>query len=181
MGCGAFCRSGGLLADRIKRMSDKGREWLVGLEGGVRRKAYRDSRGVWTIGVGQTTISVWGKVRRVQQGDEFPDNSTALRAFYLRLAQDEAAVDAVTRDDITQAEFDAFCAARYNIGPAFDRATFLKLFNERAPIKLVADSLRANYHRAGDQPHALDERRACESDLLRLGVYRLQGQKLGAA
>ena len=97
----------------------------------------------------QTTISVWGKVRRVQQGDEFPDNSTALRAFYLRLAQDEAAVDAVTRDDITQAEFDAFCAARYNIGPAFDRATFLKLFNERARSKLVADSLRANYHRRG--------------------------------
>lgn len=161
-------------------MSGKGISWLSGLEGGVRLHAYRDSRGIPTVGVGQTTLIYNGGSglgeRRVTMSDSFPDEAAAIRSFHRRLQGDEAGVDAVTRDDITQTEFDAFCSARYNIGRAFDGADFLRLFNEHAPIKVVTDSLRANWHRSGETPHVLDERRACESDLLRFGVYRLQGQ-----
>lgn len=169
---------------RIKRMSDKGASWLVRLECGPKGpqlKAYLDGprgkSGVPTVGVGQTTlISNFGE-RRVTLADSFPDVEAAIRSFRVRLRRDEVAVDAVTRDDITQEQFDAFVAARYNIGPRFDGADFVRLFNARAPIRVVTDSLRANWHRSGETPHALDERRQCEVDLLLYGCYRAQGER----
>jgi GH24 family phage-related lysozyme (muramidase) len=165
-------------------MSAKGVLWLVGLECGKKGpqlRAYLDGKGgktgVPTIGVGQTTLMAQGGERRVTLADWFPDVDTAIASFRKRLKRDEAAVDAVTRDDITQAEFDAFCAARYNIGPNFDSAQFVRLFNLRAPLERVTDSLRANWHRSGETPHVLDERRQCEADLLLYGCYRVQGEK----
>lgn len=171
--------------NRIRSMSDAGVRWLVRLEGGCKLKAYLDGKGgktgVPTIGVGQTTIIAGnGGERRVTLADSFPDVATAIASFRKRLKRDEVAVDAVTRDDITQAEFDAFCSARYNIGPRFDGADFVRLFNLRAPVRVVTDSLRANWHRAGETPHVLDDRRQCEADLMLYGCYRVQGERRAA-
>lgn len=161
-------------------MSDRGVRWLTALEGGVKLKAYLDSRGIPTIGVGQTTIIAKGGERRVELGDAFGDVGAAVESFRNRLKRDEVGVDAVTRDDIEQNAFDAFVSARFNIGPAFDRATFVALFNQRALIRVVADSLKANYHRAGEDAHALDSRRQAEADVLCLGVYHDQGGRMVA-
>lgn len=160
---------------RIRTMSEQGVRWLVGLEGGVKLRAYLDAGGIPTVGVGQTTLMCPGGERRVTLADRFASDLTAVASFRLRLSRDEVAIDACTRDDIDQAAVDCFVSARYNIGPAFDRSTSIARYNARQPITLVIEALR--WWRFADGRPLLDERRSCEADVLQLGLYRLQGEK----
>lgn len=164
------------IKNRIRSMSEEGVRWLVRLEGGVRIKAYLDDAGIPTIGVGQTTIVGPGGERRVTLADRFPDDLAAIASFRNRLKRDEVGIDACTRDDIDQATFDAFVSARYNIGPAFDRSTCIRRFNDRAPVAAVVEALRM--WRFSDGRPLLDERRACEADLILKGIYRAQNERI---
>lgn len=165
---------------RIKSMSDKGRNWLVALEGGSKLKAYQDHIGVWTIGPGLTTILAPGGPRRVTKADRFESQLSAMGEFSKQLKRYEALVDAATRDDITQAEFDAFTSLAYNVEAAMKGSTLVKRFNSRAPLSVIVSELQ-RWNRAGGQiSEGLIERRQCEADLLMYGCYRVQGQKVAA-
>ena len=159
-------------------MSDPGRSWLVALEGGCKVRAYLDSAGIPTIGVGMTYWLTGGAVRRrVAIGDRLSTLAQGLDMFAKALRDYESAVDAATRDDITQAEFDAFCSLAYNIGaPAFTRSTAVRVFNERADLGRVASAVRLWDHAGGKVDRGLVIRRECECDLILDGVYHVQGQ-----
>ena len=164
---------------RVRRMSDNGRAWLVRLEGGCKIKAYLDSAGIPTIGVGMTYWLSSGSVRkRVEMGDRLSTEAEGLAMFERALRDYEAAVDAATRDDITQTEFDAFSSLCYNIGQrAFTGSSVVRFFNARTRADQVVSALKL-WNRAGGRVDAgLVERRACEADLLLKGIYRTQRSK----
>jgi GH24 family phage-related lysozyme (muramidase) len=73
-----------LLGPRIKHLSASGFQWLIGLEcgkRGPRLRAYRDTRGIPTVGVGQTEIKMNGKWRRVEMTDSFASVEEAEASF----------------------------------------------------------------------------------------------------
>lgn len=159
-------------------MSDRGRDWLARLEGGCALKAYRDSAGIPTIGVGMTYWLTSGARKRVEIGDTLPNVAAGLEMFAKALREYEAAVDASTRDDITKEQFDAFTALCFNIGvSAFRRSSAVRLFNQRAPIFQVARAVELWNQAGGRIDQGLIERRECESELILFGTYRVQGEK----
>lgn len=167
-----------MLGTRVKHLGETGFYWLIGIECGKRGprvRAYRDSRGIPTIGVGQTEIKRNGKWRRVEMTDSFSSVEEATAAFAHTVTLYEAAVDGATRDDITQTTFDAMTSFCYNIGiSGFKNSDAVRLLNQMMPVDEVANAMLANWHR----PPEVVERRHCEMDLLVRGVYRLQGQVL---
>src|SRR4051812_18210167 len=93
------------------RMSDQGRALLTKREG-VRLKAYRDSVGVWTIGVGHTSAAgpptvTPGQTITAQECDEI---------FRRDLVQYENAVNKAVKVPLAQHQFDACVSLCYNIG-----------------------------------------------------------------
>jgi lysozyme len=130
------------VAQHVTNMSRRGVEWLVGLEGGHRLQAYKCSAGVWTIGAGITRYPMWGwpalsdpdarRVgRRVLESDTLASVAEA-HTLFLRVLRDyEEAVDAATRDTITQNQFDALTSFCYNVGERqFLNSTLLRYVNE---------------------------------------------------
>jgi lysozyme len=157
-------------------MSDpKGQRWLVGLEGGCKLKAYRDSGGVPTIGVGCVT---WPGGRRVEIGDTLVNQAAGIEIFVRQLKEYEQIVDAYTHDAITQPQFDALCAFAYNEGKgAVKIAEFIRAINQGASERVISESWRNNWKRVGGRIDlGLIERRECEIDCYFKGIYRLQGQ-----
>lgn len=110
------------------RMSADGRAKLIEREG-LRTKAYRDSVGVWTIGVGHTSAAgapsvTPGLVITKAQADEIL--SRDLRQF-------EALVNDAVRAPLSQGQFDALCSFAFNIGDKggrFRKSTAVRRLNE---------------------------------------------------
>jgi lysozyme len=105
------------------RISDQGLELLMEREG-KRNEAYRDTRGIWTIGVGHTGPEVHaGLVWTDQQ---------VMDTLRKDLAWVESALDLVTVE-LQQYQHDALCSFVFNIGyGAFSGSTMLRLINIRA-------------------------------------------------
>jgi lysozyme len=105
------------------KTSDSGRKRLAVREG-RRNKAYLDSKGIPTIGVGHTGPNVYiGLVWTDQQIDD------ALRDD-LKIAED--CVNKYVTVPLTQNQFDALVSFIFNIGVlAFRRSTLLKLLNQK--------------------------------------------------
>ena len=103
-------------------MSDKGLT-LLSLREGRRKKAYKDTKGIWTIGVGHTGPEVKaGLVWTVAQVKD------ALRAD---VATAEKAINDGVKVVLTQNQFDALCSFIFNVGVgAFTRSTLLKVLNK---------------------------------------------------
>lgn len=103
-----------------------GRAALVSREA-LKTTAYKDSVGVWTIGVGHTSAAGPPKVTpglTITQAE-------ALDIFARDLVQYEAAVDQAVTVPLADHERDALVSIAYNIGPgAFRKATFVKRLNE---------------------------------------------------
>lgn len=106
-------------------MSEKGRAILTQREG-LRLAAYRDSVGVWTIGVGHTSAAGPPKVTpglrlTKAQVDEI---------FARDLVKYEDAVNSAVKVSLAQNEFDALVSFCFNIGPGgFARSTVVKRLN----------------------------------------------------
>lgn len=159
-------------------MSERGRAWLVDLEGGVKLKAYRDSGGIPTIGVGQTFWPSPGGAKRVEMGDKLESKLQGLNMFAKALAAFEATVDACTADTITQQQFDAFTALCYNIGQrAFAGSSAVRLFNAGAPVDEVCEAMERWNRVNGSISEGLIARRECEVDAFRHGRYHAQGER----
>lgn len=103
-----------------------GRAALVSREA-LKTRAYKDSVGVWTIGVGHTSAAGDPKVTPGMVITE----SEALEIFDRDLRQYEAAVDGSVKVPLADHERDALVSICYNIGPGgFRKSTFLKRLNE---------------------------------------------------
>ncbi|WP_157926073.1 MULTISPECIES: lysozyme [Methylosinus] len=117
-------------------MSADGRATLIQREG-FRTKAYRDSVGGWTIGVGHTSAAgepkvTSGLVITKAQVDEILSRD---------LGQYEAAVSSAVRAPLTQGQFDALVSFCFNIGVGgFTKSTVVKRLNA-GDYKGAADAL----------------------------------------
>ncbi len=103
-------------------MSGQGLALLIEREG-KRNQAYRDSKGIWTIGVGHTGPDV-------HEGLVWLDQQVA-EALRRDLAWAEAAVNNGVHGALEQFEFDALVSFIFNIGAGqWASSTLLRLINE---------------------------------------------------
>jgi lysozyme len=103
------------------RTSDDGVRRLEVREG-KRNKAYRDVKGIWTIGVGHTGPNVYEGLAWTDQQIE-----DALR---VDLSVSEDAINRYVTVPLKQCQFDALVSFIFNVGVlAFRRSTLLKVLN----------------------------------------------------
>ena len=121
----------------IKQMSENGLKFLMNNEG-VRLKPYLDTKGIPTIGVGNTFYEDGSKVKMT---DPPITEKRAMELFRWILKQYELAVYSNTRDDINQNQFDAFVSFTYNVGvTAFKNSTLLKRINANASQQSITNA-----------------------------------------
>ena len=84
---------------------------LIEQREGVRLGAYRDSRGLWTIGVGHLSNDYF----RVHPG-QIISQAKALELFAHDLGEVEATLDKCLKRTVNQSQFDALASLGYNIG-----------------------------------------------------------------
>jgi len=106
-------------------ISQEGIDVLMEREG-CKLTAYKDSVGVWTIGVGHTSAA---GPPQVTQGLTITEEQAA-EILDQDLDQFEDAVNASITQPMTQFQFDAFVSICFNIGPGgFAGSTFVSKFN----------------------------------------------------
>lgn len=106
------------------KMSPEGRRRLIKREGCV-LKAYQDSVGVWTIGVGHTAaagnpVPIPGLTITQQEAEEILSRDLVLY---------EKAIDGALNVPVAQHEYDALVSICFNVGPKFAQSTCIKLLN----------------------------------------------------
>lgn len=107
------------------KMSTEGRKRLIQREG-KRLRAYKDSVGVWTIGVGHTTMA---GPPIVSTGLTITD-SECDQILARDLVQFEEAINKAVTAKLNQNQFDALCSFCFNVGTGgFARSTVVKRIN----------------------------------------------------
>lgn len=107
------------------KMSDTGRALLIKREG-FRTRAYRDSVGVWTIGVGHTSAA---GAPQVTPGLSISKDEVS-RILARDLQQFEYVVEMGVTVELTQGQFDALVSFCFNIGiTGFRKSTVLRRLN----------------------------------------------------
>ena len=102
------------------KTSDNGLKVLI-LREGSRHKAYLDTKGIPTIGVGHTL--------GVKMGDEW-DNQRIFDAFKIDVQIAEDPINNLVKVPLNQNQFDALVSFIFNVGVgAFTRSTLLKVLN----------------------------------------------------
>lgn len=110
----------------ITKVSPAGIEFLI-KEEGLRLRPYLDSASIPTISIGCT---YYPSGKKVTMQDPTLTKEQAISMFKTVLTHYEQAVYSVTRDDITQSQFNALVSLAYNIGVAsFKGSSLLKLVN----------------------------------------------------
>lgn len=121
----------------IKEMSENGLKFLMNNEG-VILKPYLDTKGIPTIGVGNTFYEDGSKVKMT---DSPITEKRAMELFKFVLKQYELAVYSNTRDDINQNQFDSLVSFTYNIGVnGFKNSTLVKRINARASDQSIENA-----------------------------------------
>ena len=138
-------------------MSEDGLTRLVEREG-LRRSAYRDVAGIWTICCGHTSMAGPPKVR--------PGMKCTLAECRQILMNDvekfEDCVERAITEPMTQHQFDAFVSLAFNIGcHAFRRSTVVREFNRGNQTK-SADAFRMWKKAGGRVVQGLVNRRESE-------------------
>lgn len=128
---------------------------------GLRREAYKDSVGIWTIGYGHTAAA--GLPKPVPGMRVTEVEAEAILA--VDLGKYEAAVEAALRQEPSQNQFDAMVSLCFNIGPGnFTRSSVVRAFNA-GDEKAAARAFLA-WNRAGGRVLAgLTRRREAEKRL----------------
>jgi lysozyme len=109
------------------KMSENGLK-LLSLREGERLRAYKDTKGIWTIGVGDTDLNNDG-VRDVKEGQTITKEQS-VRNLALDVTLVEDVVNKQVKSALTQNQFDALVSFVFNVGiTAFGRSTMLKVLN----------------------------------------------------
>jgi lysozyme len=107
-------------------MTLRGRQRLTDREG-KRLKAYLDTQGVWTIGVGHTSAAGPPPVKKgmtitAQECDDI---------LVRDLAKFEALLDKALKVPVADHEYDALLSIMFNVGPKFATSTAIKRLNAK--------------------------------------------------
>lgn len=154
------------------KTSNKGLVEIVGHEG-VCLSKYKDSVGVWTIGIGATRseiadIAAWPLSKRITMQEAFQLLSKSIVKY-------ENAVNKELKRSIPQYQFDALVSWCYNVGVGWvNKATVMKLVNQGTAS---SDALRKAMLMFRKPPEILG-RRSKEADLLAYGRYSNDGKAL---
>lgn len=146
-------------------LSANGRAFLIREEGSI-NKAYRDSKGVWTIGVGHTAsagppVPRAGLVITDKQIDEL---------LAIDIVKYEDIINRHIKVPLNQNEYDALVIFVFNIGEThFNKSTVKRLLN-LGNRKGAADAFLL-WKKAGDDPDILLPRRQRERKLF-LSPYK---------
>ncbi len=141
----------------IKTLDNAGILFLKNNEG-FRTKPYLDSKGIPTISIGLTYYS---DGRRVTMNDPELSPEHAWMEFETILDHYEKAVWSVTRDDITQSQFNALVSIAFNIGIAgMKGSTFLRKVNDDPSDPSIRKAIMM-----WNKPKEIISRRTREADL----------------
>ncbi len=137
---------------------------------GLFLKAYLCPARVWTIGYGTT---LFPDAVKVKEGD----SCNAVQALqYLRndLSYFESMVDAYTRDDVSQQQFDALVSFCYNLGAKnLKDSTLLSLINSDPVNYAAIESQWLRWNKAaGRELLGLTRRRNSEFYYYRTGILK---------
>lgn len=122
---------------RITTISDNGIKQIVEFEG-VKLSPYLCSAKVPTIGIGST---YYENGKRVTMDDKSITLERAYELFRYTLDHYIKSVDAMTRDDINQNQFDALVSFAYNVGVnALKDSSLLKKVNANPNDKTITNS-----------------------------------------
>lgn len=152
----------------IDTLSPEGSRFLQREEGGCHLRAYRDSTGRLTIGVGHT-----GDIHGypIQERSRI-DTGYCLSLFQQDLVPCEGVVAREAQLTVAQAKFDAQVSLCFNLGPSgyvasgVGRATLNGQFDQAAGLIMI-------HHYAGGRPYVLLRRRYREAQLYLTGTYVL--------
>ena len=138
----------------IKTMDKKGLDFLA-LEEGLRLKPYPDSKGIPTIGIGCTYYENGTKVKLT---DPPITKERALQLFQNIRDLYEKTVWSVTRDDISQNQFNALVSLTYNIGiKGFKESTVLERVNANPKDPSITEAFKM-WRNSGGKPVLLERR-----------------------
>lgn len=144
----------------IRRTSPNGIAFL-GKEEGCILTPYRDTKGVATIGYGNT---YYESGKRVSITDPSITKERALELFANIITSYEKAVYTSLRDDISQNQFDACVSLCYNIGAnAFKNSTLVKRINANPYDPTIVEAFKM-WRFSNGEPILLN-RRIRESEL----------------
>ena len=139
----------------IKHLDNAGLDFLINEEG-LKLKPYLDSVGIPTIGVGCT---YYEDGTRVKLSDPPITRERAIELYKNVLKSYETTVWSVTRDDISQQQFNALTSLCFNIGVnGFKGSTVLKLVNKNPTDPAIAKAFEM-WKNAGGKPVLLGRRR----------------------
>lgn len=133
------------------KLSDQGRAFIIDYEK-KRPKAYKDSAGKWTIGIGHLITGAEEEDGRVWIGDERVEWETATLTdaqmdtlFAQDIAPREKALMTLLKREPAQQQFDAMFSLFFNIGETnFRTSSVLRLFNIGARVDTGAAFLLFN-------------------------------------
>jgi lysozyme len=130
---------------------------------GLELTAYPDTGNIWTIGFGSTINKDTGQAIRV--GDKI-DLATAERWLKIDIAEREKYIKPLIKVPLTENQKSAIISLAYNIGTgAFAKSTLLRLLNQGADKKLVADQFLKWNKVKGIEVKGLTNRRKLEREL----------------
>lgn len=141
-------------------ISNKGIEFLIKEEGGIKLKAYKCQAGVLTIGVGHTGKDVKEEMEITKE--------KAIELLKSDLRRFEEAVNKSIKITLKQHEFDALVSLAFNIGcAAFSNSTVVKKINMGAKMCEVEEAWKMWRKGGGKVLPVLVARRGREIKLYR--------------
>lgn len=147
----------------IKTMDEAGINFLINEEG-LRLCPYKDTAGIPTIGIGMTYYP--GGKRVTMEDKCLSGREEAIELFANIRAHYETAIWSLTRDDITQNQFNALVSLVYNIGvDNFKKSTVLRLINQSQSLYNTAIRPAFEMWKYSEGKPILLPRRKRESDL----------------
>lgn len=145
----------------ITKISDKGTTFIKRFEG-IKLKAYKDVKGVWTIGIGHT--------KNVKAGQ-----TCTVAEAYKWMREDLAPVERYVSKmmpNVRQWQMDALCSFAYNVGLGnLQKSTLLRLCLHGAPSDQIEREFLKRNHAGGKVVDGLTRRRKAEAKLYNKGLY----------
>jgi lysozyme len=129
---------------------------------------YRDSKGIWTIGIGHTASAGPPDPSQMPRGRRIP-LSEIFRIFAADLATFEKRVHKAVKVPVAQHEFDALTSFDFNSG-GIDRATLVRHLNSGDRAKAATAFMNWS------KPPEIIDRRTKEMELFRSGHYSSSGK-----
>lgn len=109
------------------KLNEDGINFLINLEG-FKLCSYKDTKGIWTIGIGSTRHVDNTPVKK----DEKISKNEVYKLFHITAVDYENAINKYIKISLTQNQFNALFALCYNIGiTGFATSTVLKRINNK--------------------------------------------------